>query len=112
MQNITFKAFIINKTIINFFLEHLLWIAKYGTLKLVDKTICGDEKCESENDFFVLWTIKEAAFKYANETRFDPQKIDTTKIENVKTDYLNIGADKYVYSLVGDSLENIKVYFK
>ena len=86
--------------------------SKRNPLKLLDKTLCGDEKCETENEFFVLWTIKEAAFKYKNENRFDPQKIDTTKIENVKTDYLNIGAEKYVYSLVGDNLENIKVYFK
>ena len=34
MQNITFKAFIINRGMINFFLEHLLWIAKFGTLLL------------------------------------------------------------------------------
>lgn len=81
-------------------------------LTLVDKTLCGDEKCRNENDFFELWTIKEAYFKFSNERFFEPKKIDTTKIKNSKTDYINIGADRYIYTVVGDNLENIITYFR
>ena len=81
-------------------------------LNLVDKTICPNEKCLTENDFFELWTMKEAFFKFSNERHFDPLKIDTTTITNRKTDYLNIGAERYVYTVVGDNLENINAYFR
>ena len=85
---------------------------KRHPLSLLDKTICESEICRTENDFFELWTIKEAFFKYSNATYFDPKKIDTTKLTNFKTDYLNIGIERYVYTIVGDNLENIKTYFK
>lgn len=81
-------------------------------LNLVDKTLHPNEKCESENDFFVLWTIKEAAFKHSNDNKFDPKKIDTTSITNCKTDYINIGCDRYVWTVVGENLDKITVHFK
>jgi len=85
---------------------------KRHPLNLVNKTIHANEKCETENDFFALWTIKEAYFKFSNENHFNPKKIDTTKIENYKTDYINIGSERYVYTVVGDNLNFIKVSFK
>ena len=81
-------------------------------LTLLDKTLCGDEKCQTENDFFIMWTKKEAYFKYSEGVGFNPQKIDTTKITNLKTDYINIGADRYVWTVVGDNIENIKIFFR
>ena len=78
----------------------------------MDKTICENEACRTENDFYELWTIKEAFFKYSNTNRFDPKEIDTTKLTNFKTDYLNIGIERYVYTIVGDNLQNIKTYYK
>ena len=81
-------------------------------LTLLDKTLCGDEKCQTEADFFTMWTIKEAAFKFSEGVGFNPQTIDTTKIENKKTDFINIGADRYVWTVVGDYIENIKIFFR
>ena len=85
---------------------------KRHPLNLVNKTVHKNEKCETENDFFPLWTMKEAWFKYSNDNNFVPNKIDTTALTNVKTDFLNIGAERYVWSVVGDNINNIKVYFK
>lgn len=86
--------------------------SKRNPLSLKGKTICENEKCDTENDFFLLWTIKEARFKYENENHFDPLKIDTTKFDNYKSDFLNIGAERFVWTVVGDRLDNIKLFFK
>ncbi len=55
---------------------------------------------EREEDVLVLWTKKEAAFKYAGkESRFHPELIDTTAYDCETTRFERDGAT-YVLSLV------------
>jgi len=77
------------------------------TEKLKEKILCEDERFE---DALVLWTVKEAAFKFSEKEKgFKPDKINSKDFKS-KSVELEIEGKKFVLSVVGDVILKVNYY--
>lgn len=78
------------------------------TDKLIKKILHENEK---DNDSLVLWTVKEAAFKFTEKEKiFIPSSIDTTKF-NSKTVKFTWNGTEYILSVVSYDLTDVNFHF-
>jgi len=72
-----------------------------NTEKLGERILCGDEKMAAP---LVLWTLKEAAFKFSGkDSVFDASKVDTSEYTG-KSWHFSYGDRAFIVSVVSDCL--------
>lgn len=81
---------------------------KNRTDKLIKKILHKNDK---EKNSLVLWTVKEAAFKFSETDEFfTPSSIDTDKF-NSKTVKFTWNDTEFMLSVVSDDLTDVKFHF-
>ena len=67
-------------------------------------------EASAQADYLIqCWTAKEAIFKSRHETVFEPAKIEV-EAERVRSAELEIGGERYWYSVATDTPERIRLY--